>query len=169
MIDETPEVDGWLTLAEAAEKLSVSIDTVRRRLHRGELIAKEEITRFGKAWRVKLEDVPSPQHSATQGVPTPEQVVPSGEQNGVHSPGQGVDAQGMLELVQLIKELQLKAETAAMWQARAMVLEEQLGYTRLQLSHAHETIKALEAPKAEVAKQREGPSGVDQKPWWRFW
>jgi hypothetical protein len=119
---------------------------------------------------VKLEDVPSDEQSPMQGLPTPEQAAPNEEQNGVHSPGQGVDGPGMLELIHLIKDLQLKAETAAMWQARAMVLEEQLGYTRLQLTQAHETLKALEAPKIEEgAPPEEADDRSPQRAWWRFW
>jgi excisionase family DNA binding protein len=161
MTDESPTTGEWLTLAVAAEKLGVSVDTVRRRLHRGELIAKEELTRFGKAWRVQLDELPSAGQSPTQDLPT-------AEQNGVHSPGQGVDGPGMLELVQLIKELQLKAETAAMWQARAMVLEEQLGHTRLQLTQAYETLKALEAPKLLEDDIKEEPP-PESESWWGTW
>src|SRR5438067_12398515 len=108
MTDESPETGEWLTLAAAADKLGVSIDTVRRRLHRGELISKQELTRFGKAWMVQIEDLPSVGQSPTQEVPTAAQQVPSpgdnllsAEQDGVHSPGQGANGQGMLELVQL--------------------------------------------------------------------
>ena len=44
----------WVTVAEAAPMLGVSIDTVRRRLKRGELQARLVHTQHGPTWEVCL-------------------------------------------------------------------------------------------------------------------
>lgn len=44
----------YLTIAEAAERLGVAPDTVRRRLKRGELAGEKEQTAQGYVWRVAL-------------------------------------------------------------------------------------------------------------------
>src|SRR5438128_398132 len=49
----------WLPLLEAASVLGVSIDTMRRRIKRGEVEAQQVPTPKGPAWRV-LVDVPKP-------------------------------------------------------------------------------------------------------------
>src|SRR3712207_2953808 len=47
-----------LTLADAAARLGVSTDTVRRRIKRGELSARQVPTKFGPAWEVLLGAAP---------------------------------------------------------------------------------------------------------------
>ena len=44
----------WYTIAEAAPVLGVSVDTVRRRLKRGELEARQVHTQHGPTWEVCL-------------------------------------------------------------------------------------------------------------------
>jgi excisionase family DNA binding protein len=44
----------WYTLAEAAPVLGVSVDTVRRRLKRGEIEARQVHTQHGPTWEVCL-------------------------------------------------------------------------------------------------------------------
>ena len=51
--------DGWLTLAEAARRAGCSIDTLLRRLKRGELEARQVPTRHGLAWQVRLGELPT--------------------------------------------------------------------------------------------------------------
>ncbi len=47
-----------LTIGEAAERLGVSPDTVRRRLKRGELHGEQEETAQGFIWRIVLPEAP---------------------------------------------------------------------------------------------------------------
>src|SRR5262252_587846 len=76
----------WLTIAEAAAALGVSVDTVRRRLKRGELQAQQMPTERGPVWRVALDgvhSVPSTPGSNGHSVPS----VPSnGAEHAVHDP-----------------------------------------------------------------------------------
>ena len=56
-----------VSIAEAAERLGVSADTVRRRLKRGELTGEQETTPQGFVWRVALpiaEGAPEPPGAA---------------------------------------------------------------------------------------------------------
>src|SRR5262252_526253 len=62
----------WLTIAEAAATLGVSVDTVRRRLKRGELQAQQMQTERGPVWRVALESMHSvPSTPGTNGHSVP--------------------------------------------------------------------------------------------------
>jgi excisionase family DNA binding protein len=145
--------DGELTLAQAAEVLGVSVDTIRRRVRRGELQARQVPTQHGPAWRVSLGN------GATVGS-TP-----------MHAP--------LGDLVAMLRELTERAErnaaAAALWQGRAQVLE-------AELAQAREQLRALPAPPPDMpqdAPQRESgavspeptppPAAGRRRPWWRFW
>lgn len=59
-----------LTIGEAAERLGISPDTVRRRLKRGELEGEQEQTAQGFIWRIvlpKTPDEPEPEAAEPQG------------------------------------------------------------------------------------------------------
>jgi hypothetical protein len=140
------EQDGaaWVTLAEAARRDGVSIDTVRRRMKRGELEARQVPTRHGLAWQVRLGELQG-------GVPT------VGEPP--MQPAQGVDS---TELVRLVRDQQ----------QTIMELSGRVGYLQAELTQARERILALEAPKAEpvavepVAATEAVPEPAT-RPWWR--
>src|SRR3954462_14331310 len=53
------QIGTWATLAEAASVLGCSVDTVRRRIRRGELHAMQDAGRHGPTWRVLLSTMPS--------------------------------------------------------------------------------------------------------------
>jgi excisionase family DNA binding protein len=53
----------WLTLAEAAAALGVSPDTVRRRIRRGELVARHDARQL----RVRVDSVHDAMHGSTHG------------------------------------------------------------------------------------------------------
>src|SRR5690349_16580483 len=93
-----------LTIAQAAEVLGVSVDTVRRRLRRGELHGRQVPTQRGPAWRVRIAE------DATVGS-TPMQP-------------------GLADLVAMLREVTERAErnaaAAAMWQERCRVLQDRL-------------------------------------------
>jgi hypothetical protein len=54
------EGERWVSLQEAASRLRLSIDTVRRRVKQGALESRKVPTRYGPAWQVRLEDLPAP-------------------------------------------------------------------------------------------------------------
>jgi len=47
----------WVTVAEASRQLRVNTDTVRRRIHRGELGGRQEPRPQGFAWMVEIPDL----------------------------------------------------------------------------------------------------------------
>jgi excisionase family DNA binding protein len=141
-----PEQNGWLTLAEAADRLGISIYTIRRQVKRGELKAEQVATRHGLAWRVSLSNLPG--------------VAPtlSSEPNQV-AQGQGLDS---LKLLEMLDERD----------RTIMELSGRLGFLQAELQQRDEQLKALQAPHAEPTP--ESPPGTaapaEDRPrasWWR--
>jgi excisionase family DNA binding protein len=127
--------NGWISVREAASHLGISDKTVRKKIKSGELESRQVETRFGLAYQVRVEGFPGLDSRVEAGV-TPTN----------------------LELLKLVRELQAKAETAAMWQGRCEVLS-------LQLAQSQERVKALEAPKTGVGVEE---NRGEVKPWWKF-
>ena len=46
----------WVSMTQAASCLGVSVDTIRRRLHRGELQGKQKPISQGFAWLIEIPD-----------------------------------------------------------------------------------------------------------------
>jgi DNA polymerase III subunit gamma/tau len=176
--------DGWLTLTEAATLLGLSVDTVRRRVKRGELEARMVPTPHGAAWRVR------PPSAPTLGAT----VVPTVDATPGAAPMQVAGAPAMGELVGLVGRLhdenRALAEAAATWQTRAEVLALQLEDARAQLalsapanapeSHTapNLTPQGQEPPREPPAPEPEPappptpapiPPGPDGRSWWRRW
>ena len=156
--------DGWMTLAEAATYLSVSTDTIRRRLKRGELEAQQVPTPYGPAWRVRVGRAP--------GVGS----IPPGNVSGVGSAAVQEQSEGLLEALRLVRELQQQnvelAGAAGMWQARAEFLAGQVD----QLQRALEAPRQPEPAPGFTGANSDGtpveparPSTKPKRPWWRFW
>ena len=157
--DAQAEGERWVPLAEAARTLGISVDTLRRRIKRGELREGEAARRIttpqGFAWEVRL-DAARPS-SSLDGIPAeapPTRAHPAAEAG---------------HLAALLRETQAEAlrqsQAAAMWQARAEMLGQQLEQTQQEL-------RALKAPEPEPV---EGPAVATQdvetsrRAWWRFW
>lgn len=174
--------DGWLTLTETATALGLSVDTVRRRVKRGELEARMVPTPHGAAWRVR------PPSAPTLGAT----VVPTVDATLGAAPMQATGGPAMGELVGLVSRLhdenRALAEAAAAWQARAQILALQLEDTRAQLalsaptdapeSHTAPNLTAQgpepprEPPEPDPAPPPSPtpapiPPGPDGRPWWR--
>ena len=133
------EHDGtWATLAEAASILGCSVDTVRRRIRRGELHAVQDAGRHGPTWRVLLSATPS----VVLTVGSTPSTTPS---VGVGTPGStpSVDAEtpALLEALRMLDALRQEnrdlAGQVGYFQARAQILDER--------------VRMLEAPKTEPA------------------
>jgi hypothetical protein len=137
----------WVGLHEAARRLNLTPQTIRRRLKRGEFEARQVPTRTGPAYQVRLASGPDSSDQASQ----------------------QATLAGAGELVGLIRDLQaqllVRTEAAAAWQARAEMLAGQLTDLR-------EHVRALEAPKVEQTAP-EPPTTVElatepqARPWWR--
>jgi hypothetical protein len=131
----------WLTLGQAAQLLECSIDTVRRRLKRGELEQRQQPGPHGPTWYVRL--------PVAKGMPTQ---AADGMHGDAAEAAQGVTApiSGLVELLERTQaELVRKAEAAAMWQARAELLHGQL-------SGLEEQLRALQAPSASSSPVPDG-------------
>jgi len=48
----------WVSIKEAAERLGVSADTIRRRMKRGELVSRKRGTAQGYVWEIEVESLP---------------------------------------------------------------------------------------------------------------
>jgi hypothetical protein len=145
---------GWLTLAEAARALGVSVDTMRRRLKRGEVEHRQASTRYGRTWQVRL-------GRARGDLPT------VGE-----APTQPAEGHLVTELLHLIERLQADYRAAAeRHEQTVMELSGRIGYLRAELAGARERILALEAPKVEPepAPDGEATSRRATRRRWRSW
>ena len=107
----------WATLAEAASILGCSVDTVRRRIRRGELYAVQDAGRHGPTWRVLLSVTPgvllTPDNTpcSTLGVtPSVDGATPSvapGSQDSTPGsvPNAGEDSPALLEALRMLDAL----------------------------------------------------------------
>jgi hypothetical protein len=157
---------GWLTLAEAAAALGVSIHSVRRRARAGQLVARQVPTDRGPAWRVLLHPDGQGDHVDAEGDATVAATVAadpasSGAQGGARVDGQGgvrVNGEGgtlaLAELVALLADREARideltgqlvatTEAATLWQQRASTLTDRL-------AAAESRMAALEAPKSSL-------------------
>lgn len=185
-----PPSPTWLTIAEAAAALGVSVDTVRRRLKRGELVAEQTPTERGPVWRVAVDVVPSVPSTpgsnghSMHGMPSmAAHSTPGTPSSAAEHAVQATATQQQPELLKVLELLEraqadvvAKAEAAAMWQARA----EYLMAERDQLA---ERVRALPAPSSTDtrpghASEHDSPDPSGQpsthpatphRPWWHFW
>ena len=170
--------DGWITLAEAAQQLGISLDAARRRMRRGEFPRRQVRTRHGVTWQVRL----MPTDAADPGARLASTLVPT------------VALEPTVEaLLAYLRErdrvrdaevAQLREDLA---RARADLVEQ-----ATQLALAHEQLRALQSPTESVPaplteperqelevlraehevrlrqwEQRSAPS--NRAPWWRRW
>ena len=157
--------DGWVTLAEAAGLLGVSVDTIRRRLRKGAFEAQQVPTQHGPAWMVRLGDVPT--------------VLPTGSS----TPRQDATT---LELVHLVGRLQEENRNLAgqlgYVQAKLHQAEDTIRALEAPRSHqtptaGRETAEAPDPPSepselipaASPVPQPIPPEPNGGSPWWRRW
>jgi hypothetical protein len=139
---QDPPSGEWLPLAEAAQRLGCSVDTMRRRLKRGELQGRQVPMQGGHRWEVF---VPLAAAEPTQ----PRQSPPIAGTEAPRQPRQDLQA-----LVDLVRDLTARNEQlagqAAHWQTRAQLAEDRL--------------KLLEAP-----RENSTPTPTGSPPWWERW
>ena len=124
---------GWISLADAAATLGLSIHAVRRRVRQGTLPARRVQTRYGPAWMVQLD-----------GACDARATVASPSRDPDAHPGATVTDEWIAgDLMALVREQQAellrRTEAATAWQVRAEVLAAQLDQARAEL-------RALQAP-----------------------
>lgn len=89
--------DRWGSVSDAAQVFGVSVDTIRRRMKRGELTTRREQTPQGFRWLIQL-----PGQAAPQDAPGSPRTNDRGEQGATVVPGRDV----LLETLQ--RELELR-------------------------------------------------------------
>jgi hypothetical protein len=166
------EGDEWLTLPQAAQRLGVSVVTLRRRLKDNQFEAKQVPSRTGPQWMIKLDQG----HGMTTRVAVaPHQVggartadaadqADEGQTGGVNqadNPAQ-VSREPLVEALIMIRELQAENRSLA---GQLGFIQAQYLQSQAQLSAFEMKIQMLEAPTVE----RGGGSVASPRPWWRFW
>ncbi len=157
-----------LSVAAAADRLGLTPDAVRGRLHRGTLYGQK----VGTEWRVFLpdEEAPTGHRQATQQPTTIDQQDATDDRQPATGERQATDRADDAPLVALVADLARRNEelaaAAAMWQSRAAYLED-----RLLALGAGDT--GQDAPQASPAVHH-APETADVAadtpvPWWKFW
>ena len=160
-------------LAEAAERLELSTEAVRKRIQRGTLPGRK----IDGAWFVEATHLPPPSSSssssagrqdATIQTPAgrPDAGQPDGRTDGRTATGDaaGVDLQPLADVIAaLTQENRDLAGALGMWQERARVLEGRL----LALGTGEDA--PTRPPDAPGATQRTEPAPDTAASWWRRW
>jgi excisionase family DNA binding protein len=150
----------WATLAEAASLLNCSVDTVRRRIRRGELHAVQDAGRHGPTWRVllgaTLGTVPTV-GSTPSSMPSVNGATPS------TTPSMGEDSPAFLEALRMLDAMRQENRDLA----------GQVGYLQARVQMHEETIRALMVPQqpvdAPTTPETPIPTPEAPAPWWRSW
>jgi hypothetical protein len=136
-------LDEWVTIAEAAKRLGLSPDRVRRRLKAGEFEARRVDSRYGPTWEIRLCGLPPGDSSSHGVIPTAAPRVVTGPRVAptLAADGAADDGPAAVELVHLVRHQQ----------DQLTQLAGQVGFLQAQLQQAQETIKLLQAPPEETA------------------
>lgn len=152
--DDDPSISEWVTLAEAAQHWGLSVDTVRRRIKRGELSARQVATKHGPAYQVRLGSLPihasaaAPRVVSTLDTPTVrvQGVVPTlvpgveATVDGAPDATPSDSSPAMVEMVRLVSRLQEENRFMA----------GQLGFKEAQVLQLREQVRMLQAPSPET-------------------
>ena len=149
--DEQP--GEWVGLGEAANRLGVTVDTVRKRARKGELTSRR---------------VPRPQGYAYQVHLVPDLVE---DQDADQVPGQVDPPAPSADLVQMTAIMERLADENRRLSEQNVQLAGQLGFTTAQLQSAQERIALLEAPRPaeNTTVVENAPQSASPRVWWRFW
>jgi hypothetical protein len=130
----------WYTLAEAAPILGVSVDTVRRRVKRGQVEARQVHTQHGPTWEVFLGSAPTDaQADAYAGADYPAQ----GHAEGAEDRSQVMATWAASLLAPIAAELGEARQTIERQAGVVADLRETLGRQGAELERAASTVVAL--------------------------
>ncbi len=159
-----------LSVAAAADRLGLTPDAVRGRLHRGTLAGEK----VGTAWRVFLPTVEATAgQQASQQPPTAEQQDTTAARQPRPVARQATDRAADSPLVELVADLARRNEdlaaAAAMWQTRAAYLEDRLLALTAGDDPPPDAPHAAPEPHhgAHPANVAPAPSAPARAPWWR--
>ena len=156
----------WVSLVEGSQRLGISIQTLRRKVKKGEVEARQVTTSHGLAWQIKLLRDDNG-HSKVEDLDTQQ----DNQEQPVEQPEQG---EAILKMIDWLRTMQEENRNLAgqvgFYQSKLQQLEGQLAL-------AQGKILMLEAPKAPesppeapemVAAEEEGERATSA-PWWRLW
>lgn len=160
-----------VTIAEAAQRLDVSADTVQRRLKRGELAGVKQTTPQGFRWLVELPDeVPG-----TDGAEAGAEAAPPH-----HLDGSTAEVRRLEELAQAYRE-QLDAQRV-IFERQLTEQAEELAARRREVGELHVLIQGLQRALPALPLQDQGNAGATQgqppeqtrgragaRRWWQLW
>ncbi len=153
-VDQTPPIQGTLSLLQAADHYGVTEKTIRRRIKAGSLRAIKHGIAEGFEWRVYPEgtlDSTKGTQTTHEGTHT-EQESHAAPETQPEPPQQSAE---LLRALEVVERLTLHNEQLA----------GQLGFTQAKLQEAERTVALLMAPKDEPAP--EPPAEPERRPWWR--
>jgi hypothetical protein len=173
-----------VTIATAAERLGISQDTVRRRIHRGELRAQQAPTPQGFVWQVELCDQDAVTLPAASDAP-PSPPVPEPEPAVTQTPpvldptaGPPAEVRRLEQLVDVLQEElrrrndELAARTREIGELHVLLQQAQRALPPVQDAYATPT-QDDEAPGQPAghgdASPRQAPPQSPRRPWWAFW
>jgi hypothetical protein len=131
-----------VTLAEAAHHLGVSVDTVRRRLQKGELKGQQQARPQGFTWLIDI----------------PEETEPSSSIAGSQA---DAEVNSEVSLAACQAEISRLESMVAMLQDRVNAQQEELEARRREVQELHVLLQQAQAAL---------PAPRDNRPWWqRLW
>ncbi len=133
-----------VTITEAAERLAVSPDTIKRRLRRGELLGHKQPRPQGFTWMIEVEE--------SDGLESTQAETQAATDAGTHA------STGELHrLEELVAVLQSQL---GLQQEHLTVKDQQLEGKDRQISELHVLLQQAQAAL---------PAPKENRPWWRFW
>jgi hypothetical protein len=139
----------WVTKKEAADRLRISIDTVDRRLKRGELRGKQQTRPQGFTW---LLEVPDETHD-------------QGDRE--ESPLLGTPVMTPQSTPDMTREVHRLEELVATLKDEVSLLQHQLDAQQSQLESKDKQIEQQHVLLQQA--QAALPAPRDHRPWWQFW
>jgi hypothetical protein len=166
-----PEPGGeWLGLAEAAERLGCSVDTLRRRIKRQEVEARQVPTKHGPAWQLRLGPwgVQTGMRTVGRTVGTAAEG-PQGADGRHAYPGHVDGGQEGGQPVQDESEVALAVGPALVQlvdrlQRENLFLAGQVGFLQAKLQTAEDTIRLLQAPGDDAPEDPPVPGPAGEPP-----
>jgi hypothetical protein len=134
-------------MSEAAQRLNVSIDTIRRRLRRGDLQGEQQTTPQGFIWLIEIPEDPHP--GTAYATATAESI-------SAQADATANDSAVLRELVEVLRrEMDVRDGQLAVKDQQLETKDRQIGELHVLLQQAQ---AALPAPKEN-----------HHSSWWRFW
>jgi hypothetical protein len=137
---------GMLTMAEAAHRLGVSVDTVKRRIQKGELKGHQQPRPQGFVWLIEMPEESNQPGSDPANTP-------------VHTTVSAGELRRLEEMVQFLKaELAARDAQVESWKQEAEAHREQLQAKDRQIEQLHILLQQAQAAL---------PAPRDNRSWWR--